>query len=397
MEHRPLVIVGAGASGMAAAIAAGQAGVPACQLEASAKPGRSVLASGNGRCNFANADLSPERYNVPAFVAATMGPEPLAPILDLFEALGLWYVADGEGRLYPRSRSAASVLDVLLAGMAERGVDLRLNSGVRDVAPHGRGWCVTLESGERLSCDALVWAAGGGSAGAPALGAGLPVVPERPALCPLACEPRPGKPLDGVRVPCSVTLYDGRSAVAERDGEVLFRTYGLSGIAVFDLSRLARPGDTLTLDLLPDVATEDLRSLLDARLERRRDRWATPEGRLGVLDGALHPKVGRHLMGLLCGRDGSRPIDLERLCGAIKAWKFAVVGTADEAHGQVTQGGLATEAFDPMTLEAREAPGLFSCGEALDVDGECGGMNLAWAWSSGMVAGMAASRRAAHW
>lgn len=392
MEHRPLVVVGAGASGMAASIAAAQSGVAPCLLEASAKAGRSVMAAGNGRCNFANADLSPERYNEPAFVAAAMGDEPLAPILGFFEALGLWYVADDEGRLFPRSRAAASVLDVLLAAMDERGVGPRLDARVVGVGRRDGGWYVALESGERLSCDALVWAAGGGSADAVASGAGLPLVPERAALCPLACDPRPGKPLDGVRVPCAVSLLSGRSTVARRDGEVLFRPYGLSGIAVFDLSRLARPGDVLSLDLLPDVGEGQLASLLSDRLERRSARCSAREGCLGFLDGALHPKVGRHLMAIACGPDARLPIDCGRLAALMKGWEFTVTGTADETHAQVVQGGLATSAFDPLTLEARQAPGFFACGEALDVDGECGGMNLAWAWSSGMVAGVAAAR-----
>lgn len=393
MEHRPLVVVGAGASGMAASIAAAQSGVAPCLLEASAKAGRSVMAAGNGRCNFANADLSPERYNEPAFVAAAMGDEPLAPILGFFEALGLWYVADDEGRLFPRSRAAASMLDVLLAAMDERGVELRLGARAVGVGRHDGGWYVALESGECLSCDALVWAAGGGSADAVASGAGLPLVPERAALCPLACDPRPGKPLDGVRVPCAVSLLSGCSTVVRRDGEVLFRPYGLSGIAVFDLSRLARPGDVLSLDLLPDVGEGQLASLLSERLERRSARCSTREGCLGFLDGALHPKVGRHLMAIACGPDARLPIDCGRLAVLMKGWEFTVTGTADETHAQVVQGGLATSAFDPLTLEARQAPGFFACGEALDVDGECGGMNLAWAWSSGMVAGVAAARR----
>lgn len=395
MEHRSVVVVGAGASGMAAAIAAAQTGAQVCVLEKAPKAGRSVMASGNGRCNFANADLSPERYNDPAFVAAAMGSDPLAPILDLFGALGLWYVSDDEGRLFPRSRAAASVLDVLLAGMAERGVELRLETPVQAVASHSPGcWRIECASQAPMTCDALIWAAGGGTAAIPAVGARLPQTPERVALCPLACEPRPGKALDGVRVSCVATLLDRGTLVAERTGEVLLRPYGLSGIAIFDLSRLAHPGDTVALDLLPDVGEAALADLLEERVGRLSTRCATDAGRLGFLDGALHPKVGRFFMERVCGRAGECPIDSRRLAHLIKNWEFRVEGLADQTHGQVTQGGLATSAFDPRTLEATAAPGLFACGEALDIDGECGGLNLAWAWSSGMVAGVAAARRA---
>lgn len=391
-QYRSVVVVGGGASGMAAAVAAAQSGAQVCVLEALPKAGRSVMAAGNGRCNFANANLSPERYNDPSFVAATMGPEPLAPILDLFEALGLWYVADDEGRLFPRSRAAASVLDVLLAAVADRSVELRLDSPVVAVEPRGQGWQVKTATGEAFSCAALLWAAGGGTAQTVAQGTGLSCVAERVALCPLATNPQPKKPLDGVRTACTVELRDGEASIASRSGEVLFRSYGLSGIAIFDLSRLARPGDRLVLDLLPDVDEAALCRLLETRMGRR--PCTTPQQRLGFLDGALHPKIGRYLMEHVCGKEGAGLVDIARLAHSIKAWEFEVTGTADELHGQVTQGGLATCAFDPLTLEARTAPGLFACGEALDIDGECGGLNLAWAWSSGMVAGVAAARRA---
>ena len=211
-DNRRVTVVGAGASGMAAAIAAAVSGAHVYLLEANAKPGRKVMASGNGRCNFAHVDLSPGRYNDPAFVAAAMGQDPLQPILDFFTQLGLWYRCDDDGRLFPRSRAAASVLDVLLAGMREHGVELRLDSRVVCLGhnPARRdGYFIELDSGERIVSDSVVWAAGGGSAQTPARCLGLPLIEERPALCPLACSPRPPKSLDGVRVNCAVELWEG--------------------------------------------------------------------------------------------------------------------------------------------------------------------------------------------
>ena len=395
--HR-VVVVGAGASGMAAAIAASVSGAHVCLLEALPKAGRTVMASGNGRCNFANADLSPERYNAPSFVAATMGADPLEPILAFFGNLGLWWCSDDEGRLYPRSRAAASVLDVLLAGLDAYGVDLRLEARVEGVrrgrVRDGAPWVVELESGERLGCDAVVWAAGGGSAGVPERCLDLPRTPERPALCPLALDPKPAKALDGVRVNCAVELWDGSSCVTRQEGEVLFRPYGVSGIVVFDLSRLAYAGDRLVLDLLPDTEEAELVEVLERRMGYLSGRLDSSQGRLSFLDGALHPKVARHVMECHFGRDGRRAVDPVRLAHQLKCWEFAVKGAADEAHAQVTQGGLDLAAFDPQTLESRRALGFFACGEALDVDGACGGLNLSWAWSSGMVAGVAAARLA---
>ena len=393
MARRDIIVVGAGASGMAAAIAAGMGGARVRLLEALPKAGRSVMASGNGRCNFANADLAPQRYNAPAFVAQTMGADPLRPVLDLFESLGLWYVADDEGRLFPRSRAAASVLDALLAGLDEQGVELALESRVERLRPAGTGWRVGLADGAELGCDALVWAAGGGSAGGPARAAGLPRAPERPALCPLACAPKPPRALDGVRVQCAVELRDERGTRVERqEGEVLFRPYGLSGIVVFDLSRLARKGDVLALDLVPDVGERELALLLERRAERFAQRLSRPGGALGFLDGALHPKLARCVMERACGRDGRGRLDARALVRLLKGWEFSVEDAADKGQAQVTQGGLDLAAFDAATLAAKGVPGLYACGEALDVDGACGGFNLAWAWSSGMVAGTSAAR-----
>lgn len=394
MEGR-VVVVGAGASGMAAALAAGASGARGVVLlEALAAPGRSVLRSGNGRCNFANADLSPERYNAPAFVARAMGDDPLAPVLEMFESLGLWYVSDGQGRLFPRSRAASSVLDALLDGLREQGARVQCGSRVvrAEPGPAGR-WALEVEGSGAVEADALVWAAGGGSAGALAAGTGLAVVPERPALCPLACSPRLPKALDGVRAACAVELRGPRGEfVAREEGEVLFRRYGLSGIAVFDLSRLARRGDAAVVDLVPDVSEEELARVLERRAARLSARLAAPEGRLAFLDGALHPALARFFMEGACGAAGERRVDARRLARSLKGWELAVEGPAGEGQAQVVQGGLELSSFDPATLAAKGARGLFACGEALDVDGACGGYNLAWAWSSGMVAGVSAAR-----
>lgn len=395
MERFPVIVIGAGASGLAAAVSAAVSGARVLLVEASAKPGRSILASGNGRCNFANADLAPERYNDPAFVAGVMGADPLRPILGFFERLGLWYVADDEGRLFPRSRAAASVLDVLMGALETYGVELRLERRVARVSRRSDRFTVEFDDGEAVEAHAVVWAAGGGSARTVAAGLDLPLVEERPALCPLACAPRPNKALDGVRAQCGVSLLSRGRRVWGSEGEVLFRTYGLSGIVVFDASRLARPGDELELDLVPDIEEGRLADVLSRRVSDRRRLLATPEGCLRFFDGALHPKLATHFAGALLGpANRSRPDeDLpERMAHALKSWRFRVEGPADRSNAQVTQGGLATGAFDPRTLSCLEVPGFLACGEALDVDGECGGLNLAWAWSSGMVAGVSAAR-----
>ena len=186
-------------------------------------------------------------------------------------------------------------------------------------------------------------------------------------LCPLACEAPTGvslASLDGRRAHAVARLLRNGTVVAREEGEVLFRGYGLSGIAAFDLSREARAGDVVSLDLTCGLDEG-----------RARDLVRAADGCAGILD----PSIAREL---------NDSLELAR------DLRLVVRGPAEPERAQVTRGGLVTGQFDPATLEARGMPGLFACGEALDVDGACGGFNLAWAWKSGMVAGGAAARAA---
>ena len=399
MAARHVVVVGGGASGLAAAISAEQVGARVTVLEASAKVGRSILASGNGRCNFANADLAPVHYNDAPFVASVMGDDPLATILAFFDGLGLWSCADSEGRLFPRSRAASSVLDVLRARLADLDVDIEVETRVcglerlagADDPEKSPAWRVQVEKGRPLEANAVIWAAGGGTASVPCRQLGIPRIEETPALCPLATKRGPIKGLDGVRAQCEVSLVADGSTIARKAGEVLFRPYGVSGIVIFDLSRLAQPGDTLNLNFMPTMSLSSLTSKLEDRLILWKKRCSSPEGRLHFLDGALHPLLGRRCMENACGDKGECEIDPATVAQEILEFKLKVKGTADETHGQVTRGGMATSAFDTHTLQCSAVSGFYACGEALDVDGACGGYNLAWAWCSGLVAGESAA------
>lgn len=196
---------------------------------------------------------------------------------------------------------------------------------------------------------------------------GLSMRAPSPVLCPLACTGLNLAPLDGRRVHATLSLQRDGHEIAREHGEVLFRDYGVSGIAAFNLSRHAAPQDTLVLDLIPSLT-------LPEALERARH----------TLDGILDPIVAEALL----DQYGSRK---EAVVHA-KRLELQVVGPAESDRAQVSRGGLSTSQFSPATLEACDVPGVYACGEALDVDGPCGGFNLAWAWKSGMVAGRAAAR-----
>lgn len=375
-----VVIVGGGASGLVAAIVAAEAGAHACVLERDLECGRKILATGNGRCNFANLDLDPARYSNPEFVAQAAGPRWLDEVLGFFGASGLAWAAE-DGRLYPLSRQAASVREVLLARAARAGATLACAREATSVARTDGGWKVDFSPatpGEKgapqagaVATGAVVIATGGASE--LARGLGLPTMPEEPVLCALACKPEDAAfdlaLVDGRRGHARVRLLrDGRELWGE-DGEVLFRPWGLSGICVFDLSRRAGAGEVVALDLTCGMS--------DAELEQA----AAAGTAVGVLDPQIAAALGAG------GGFASAPAVIARA----RNLRFRVTGRAETERAQVTRGGLATTGFSPDTLGCTSRPGLFACGEALDVDADCGGFNLAWAWRSGQVAGASAA------
>ena len=376
-----VVVAGGGASGLVAAITAAEAGARTCVLEQDLECGRKILATGNGRCNFANEDLNPARYRNGAFVAKVAGARWLEEILGFFGASGLAWASE-EGRLYPLSRQAASVRNVLLARARRAGVTLAPARKVTSVAPAAGGWKVSFSPaapGEKgapqagdVTARAVVMAAGGGSE--LARGLGLSAVAEGPVLCALACEPEnSGLELalvDGRRVHAHVRLLRGGRELWAEDGEVLFRPWGLSGICVFDLSRRAEAGDVISLDLTCGMA--------DARLEAA--------AATGTADGVLDPQMAAAL-----GAAGGNPASALAALRQARSLRFLVTDRAETERAQVTRGGLGVTVLFPETFECTTLPGLFACGEALDVDADCGGFNLAWAWRSGQVAGASAA------
>ena len=395
-----VIVIGGGASGILAALTAAEnPNNRVLLLERQQRIGRKLLATGNGRCNLTNTAAAPENYHGedPDFVRPALsafGPE---DALRYFHRLGLLTAEEYGGRVYPLSNSANSVLDVLRLTLDRAGVEQRCAAPAKAIRREKRGFLVEID-GESLRADAVILACGG-AAGAKLGGVmdgyqlakslGHKRTGLYPALVQLVTEPEYPRALKGVRAESALTLKRRGFPLAESRGELQFTDNGVSGPAVFDLSRAAATGGeglTLHICLLP-LEEPEILSLLR---ERQAGYPELPASE--ILTGMLHNRLGR-MLAKYAGLNANTPLwelteaELAALARACVDFRLPVKGTEGFDHAQVTAGGLRTADFDPRTLESRLVPGLFACGELLDVDGDCGGYNLQWAWASGRLAG----------
>ena len=396
---RTVAVIGGGASGMMAALTAAEDRTNrVVLLERQQRLGRKLLATGNGRCNLTNTGAGPAHYHGQDadFARPALEAFPPAAALDFFRGLGLLTTEEYGGRVYPLSNSANSVLDVLRLALDAAGVEQRCGESVRALRRRGEGFTLVTDGGE-LKADCVIVACGG-CAGATLGGVkdgyellkslGHQRTALRPALVQLTTAPDYPRALKGVRVQCALRLLRGGDVLAESRGELQFTEKGVSGPAVFDLSRAAAEGGELSLHaaLLP-LGEDELLGLLRARRAAQPSLAASE-----LLTGMLHNRLGRMLV-KYAGLGAATPLseltekDLRRVAAACRDFALPVTGTEGFDHAQVTAGGAQTAQFDPRTLESRLVPGLFACGEVLDVDGDCGGYNLQWAWASGRLAG----------
>ncbi len=392
MPDPRVAVIGGGAAGLSAAVAAARLGLSVTLLEAGARVGRKILATGNGRCNLTNTSVSPPGYNHPGFVEPVLTALPPDAVRAFFGELGLLTYADGEGRVYPVTNTASSVLDVLRLECARLGVEERSGFEVARISAvrGASGLDVVASGGDRLHADAVVVATGGGLSLLADLGhASVACVP---VLGPLKTEREPIRGLSGVRVRSAASLLVGGTPAATERGELLFRDYGVSGIMVFDLSRFYEAGCVLSIDLFPESAPDDLRQMISERCTAL--SWRTADT---FFEGMLHDRVAQAVLRAahVAPTTPVPEVPCERLAALLKDFRLNVTGRGDAAQSQVTRGGASVSGFDANTLESRLVSGLFAAGEVLDVDGRCGGFNLHWAWASGILAGEGAARYAA--
>ena len=407
---KEILILGGGASGLAAAIGAAQTGgkgVRVTLVDQNPAPGKKLLATGNGRCNLDNAASSdPGRYFTasPGALAALLGGIDQADVPGWWEKLGLVTRTDEEGRLYPYSNQAADLTGLLLRWVRALGIQCRTGCRILELGQKGRRYAVQVEQNgakQLLTADRVVCALGGsagpqfGTGGfGPALArrCGGKCEPLYPCLTPIRCgDPALLQKLSGLRVRGTVTLLDGDKPLARESGEIQFANYGLSGICVMQLSGLLAPGrgpakPALALDLFPGREAPALAELFARRAAGLPDPGAFWQGLLDQrLGDALWAAAG---LGKAAptGPDGWRA--LAALC---KGWRFENPSLCGWKQAQTTGGGLSLEELEP-DFQLKGCRGLYFVGETLDCAGSCGGFNLHWAFGSGLTAGRSAAK-----
>ena len=412
---RKVAVVGGGAAGMMAAVQAAYAGARVTVYERNDRVGKKILSTGNGKCNFSNEDMRAACYygSGAGYVDGFYKQFGVAETKTFFRELGM-RIKDRNGYLYPASEQAATVLDVLRYEMERLGIEICAGCRVTGIDGPGNPGCrLTLETEtaayKKRTYDAVILACGGravpktgadGTGLAMAKRLGHRIVPTVPALTALRCRETFWKQVAGVRCEARLMLYIDGNGVSSVQGELQLTDYGISGIPVFQFSRIAayalQEGRTVTvkIDLMPEPGAADTQEAFWAQ------RWERQKGQSmeQFVTGTVNKKVGLLLLKLagiretetVCEIEGARRRKLEQL---FHAFEVTVKGTNSFEQAQVCAGGVD---FAEVTdrLESVRRPGLFFAGEMLDIDGICGGYNLQWAWSSGAVAGRAAAGKA---
>ena len=397
-EIRDILIIGAGAAGLACALSALDGGKKPniTLIDRMPKAGKKILVTGNGRCNLSNTNISEKCYHGSVNVRSLLSDIP--DIRPFFSALGLFTRADGEGRIYPLSGAASSVNDALRFGIMGKNIELITECECQKISYSGDIFTVKTGLGE-IRSKTLVLACGGSSAAVQgsngsgfslAKSMGLALNEPYPALCALTAEEVKG--LEGVRAPCRADLRFKGKTVKTEFGEVQFTKSGLSGICIFNLSACFKSGDyAVNLDLAPTFSHKELKQMLASAV--------TTRGHLEAGDcfgGIFNRPLCLYLLKRI-GIPASKPVkkltgsDIDILAETSKRLCFKITGRSGFASSQVTAGGVKGAEIDGSFM-SKKVKGLFLCGEILDVWGDCGGYNLHFAFASGITAGKEAAK-----
>jgi len=405
-----LIIVGGGAAGLTSAMIAKDLGIDVAIIEGTNRIGKKILTTGNGRCNISNSNINIDRYHSenPYFAQCTLDSFTVKDTIAFFACLGIPLVTTDGGKMFPMSMQASSVIDILRFAIEEKNIPVYTNTKVKEITKKKNGFKIYSSDNSTYECEKIIIATGGKSA--PKTGSdgtgyilakqlGHSIVQQVPALVQLKLDYSRLKGLSGVKFDGYAEISINDKSVQKEFGEILFTDYGISGPPILQLSRTASYGlsknkkISLTIDLLPTISFENLTDFLNNHWSLFKNR-SVNDSFIGIINKKLIPIILKE----------SKIDDIHKPCrdlkieekkaiyDLLKQWTFQVSGTNSFTNAQVTAGGIDTKEINAKTLESNITKNLFFAGEIIDVDGDCGGFNLQWAWSSGAIAGINASK-----
>lgn len=408
-----VTVIGAGASGMVAGIAAARKGHLVRILERTGKPGKKILITGNGRCNLTNESISFQNYyhgtdfsleTHPKFVTSVFSRYSKDDIISFFHSLGLATQTESDGRIFPRSNQAQSVVDVLKFELDELNVPILYNKRVETIYKRSKGFLIECTTGKKYHTDAIIIATGGksypitGSSGDGfqlAESLGHTIVPPTAASVPIQIKSPLCHALQGVKPDVKVSIKTEDKVLAENTGTIMFAHFGVSGPAVMEISRTVgkfKYGNDkapllLQIDFFPEYTKSQVDELLQTRFQEQ-PKKTLQKSFIGLLISKIAPALFDYH-----NIDGSLPVSKvtkeqrQKIVRALTGHTETILGTMNWDIAQFTAGGVDLREIHSQSMESKVLPGIYFAGEVVDIDGQSGGYNLQWAWSSGLLAG----------
>ena len=399
-----VIIIGAGASGLVSAIVSARRGKRVLILEKNNKIGKKLLATGNGKCNITNQKPTTNRYysQNPSFIEQSLSGYSYQTIKQFFKSIGLELIEAKEGKVFPMSLQASSVVNLLEAECEQLPIEIRCDIEVNNVNKREYGYEVIHTKGREKTASLIIAT---GHKSSPQLGGvdmgitfakklGHTTIRSSPTLVQLTSPVNNLSQMAGVKVESRVSLKSRDGKVIHTQGDVLFTSYGISGLAILDISRsvmqevIHTPIVTLEIDLMPKMSSEQLFALMKKSLVKKSKKsikiWLQGFINKKLILPILEPlKLQNETVGSI----SSNINQLEKIVKKIKCFKFKIDGSRGYRGAEVATGGVNTKEINPKTMESKKHKGLYFTGEVLDVDGDRGGFNLHFAWVCGIRAG----------
>lgn len=412
---KEVVIVGGGASGLFAAIALKKMvgdNANITIVERLERVGKKVLATGSGKANFSNSQLKSTNYNHPHFVNKLFKDFGYKETIKFFNELGLLTVEGSEGRVYPKSESSSSLLDVMRNKIRSLGIEEKCNFDVKRIVKLKNQYSVENTRGIKLIADYVIMAAGGTSTrvlGSNGTGYAIlknlkvKITDVEPGLVGIKTDEQSVKGLEGIRAKAKVRLYTKKAKehVWENEGEIQFKVGGMSGIVIMEMaSKISRMNITgelrasyFVVDFCPEISKEELTNILVNRKQELNDYTNA-----NFLIGMFHKKLAASILkkskvDVVGYVKDMTTKDIDRIVKVIKECPFVIKGLDSFDKSQVTVGGVDIKEIVQETMEIRKLANMYVCGEIIDIDGDCGGFNLQWAWTSAYTASKAIAKK----